>query len=358
MQTVGDCLRASGVTTIYLVHGTFVGHDAFGLLRMFGRFFPCIQRKGQELTKKIIDAIAGEAGNYTKEYAQLLERSINRAGEDNTEAKIEVKLFKWSGANHHIARADAAVRLIHEINQNAAEKQTDGNPNRVLIWGHSHGGNAFALLTNLLAQAEGSAGEEVRKKFFHACRSFYRWPLIKRVDMPVWVEVQKLLAKEKRPIDEVKLDIVTFGSPIRYGWDSDGYAKLLHFVNHRPTKKREPHLAPYPPSSKRMQTAEDGDYVQHIGIAGTNFMPGILEWRTLMADVRLNKLLQPGIRARDLPSNLKFGARVPEDGTTLLVDYGPGEGNISNHALGHAVYTRKKWLLFHAEEVARRFYGA
>lgn len=42
----------------------------------------------------------------------------------------------------------------------------------------------------------------------------------------------------------------------------------------------------------------------------------------------------------------------------MLVDYGPPEGNIAQHLAGHAVYTRKRWMLFHAEEVARRFYGA
>ena len=27
---------------------------------------------------------------------------------------------------------------------------------------------------------------------------------------------------------------MTFGTPIRYGWDSGGYARLLHFIHHRP----------------------------------------------------------------------------------------------------------------------------
>jgi hypothetical protein len=30
---------------------------------------------------------------------------------------------------------------------------------------------------------------------------------------------------------------------------------------------------------------------------------------------------------------------------------------VAQHAAGHAVYTRPQWLLFHAEEVARRFYN-
>ncbi|KKK59925.1 hypothetical protein LCGC14_3029480, partial [marine sediment metagenome] len=54
----------------------------------------------------------------------------------------------------------------------------------------------------------------------------------------------------------------------------------------------------------------------------------------------------------------KAGAIVPDAGTSLLVDYGLPQSGIGEHLAGHAVYTRKKWLLFHAEEVARRLYDA
>jgi hypothetical protein len=33
-------------------------------------------------------------------------------------------------------------------------------------------------------------------------------------------------------------------------------------------------------------------------------------------------------------------------------------GTVADHHAGHALYTKKQWLLFHAEEVARRFYSA
>ncbi len=48
--------------------------------------------------------------------------------------------------------------------------------------------------------------------------------------------------------------------------------------------------------------------------------------------------------------------RVAESGTTLLVDYGASRGSLGDHRGGHAVYARPEWLLFHAEETARRFY--
>jgi hypothetical protein len=40
-----------------------------------------------------------------------------------------------------------------------------------------------------------------------------------------------------------------------------------------------------------------------------------------------------------------------------LVDYGLPDGRITRHLAGHAVYTRKRWMLFHAEETVRRLYG-
>lgn len=76
-----------------------------------------------------------------------------------------------------------------------------------------------------------------------------------------------------------------------------------------------------------------------------------------MADVRLGRLLQPRIRKRKLFERLKSDTRTHDEGTNLLVDYGLPTGHIGQHIAGHAVYTRQDWLLFHAEEVARRFYG-
>ena len=93
-----------------------------------------------------------------------------------------------------------------------------------------------------------------------------------------------------------------------------------------------------------------------IGIAGTNVLPSLLSWRRLWADRRLNQLLQRNLPARKYHECLKLGMRVPADGTMLLVDYGPADGNFAEHHAGHAVYTRSDWLLFHAEQTAALVY--
>jgi hypothetical protein len=342
MRAVGSALRIADVHAIYLVHGTFLGGDAISLFRELSRVWPKAAELARGITKHALDKVARDAGNYTKEYAAEFQSAIN-AG---SERKIPVKLFFWTSENHHLGRADGAVRLIHELAQHEAYRG-----GRVLFWGHSHAGNVFALITNLLA-----AGRAERRRFFHAARAYYRLPIFRINDLPVWRETRVILGTEQLKRD-ISLDLVTFGTPIRYGWDCDGYAKLLHFVNHRPPSDDDQDAPLFPPTVEDMLSAKRGDYIQHLGIAGTNFAPSVFNWRSWISDLRLNRLLQAGIRKRDLLERLRSVTRVAEDGLTLLVDYGEPEGHIAQHLAGHAVYTKLDWLVFHAEEVARRFYG-
>jgi len=337
MACVGDTFRQAGVRAVCLVHGTFAGDDAMGFIRNLSRLFPEPAEKLRQIHKEVFDKLVKDAGNYTTEFAEEFERSVG----------IPVRLFRWSSENQHIARAHAAICLIDEIA--ALQFAPD---DRVLLWGHSHGGNVFALMTNLLA-----ADRRTRHRFFRACRSYYRWPVAKRIDLPVWTRVRRLLAQDGQSRRLPKLDLVTFGTPIRYGWDTDGYANLLHFVFHRPRAGIPEYRTALPRSVDDVQSAADGDYIQHLGIAGTNLAPNAFAWRTWMADVRLGRLLQGSMRRLDLLERLRAGMRVAEEGRTLLLDYGPAEGNVAQHLAGHAVYTRLHWLPFHAEEVARRLYG-
>lgn len=342
MRQVGRQLRASGVAAIYLSHGTFAGDDASGLIGELGRMFPAASDALRRVIKEIIDAAAADVGNYTGEYAQLFERSINAEGEPF----IPVRRFNWSSENHHIGRADGAVRLLDELS--GLELPPGG---RVLLWGHSHAGNVFALASNLL----GGDGDKI-ERFFAAASVYYRWPLLGCIDIPLWRDVSQRLLAGERLFPAAAVDMVTFGTPIRYGWDPDGFGRLLHFVNHRPADGLPVYRAPFPPKLENVLAALDGDYVQQFGIAGTNFMPSIFAWRAWWADHCLNRLLQPKQQILDMLERLRVGARVPETGTTLLVDYGRPDGTLKQHFAGHAVYTRRDWLLFHAEEIARRWY--
>lgn len=343
MRQFGQALLDANVAAVYLAHGTFVGEDALGVLNGFSRFFPEAGRSLRQMSKSLTDRVMGEVGNYTVEYARLFEKSIQVPGQQH----LPVRLFSWSSENHHIGRADGAVRLIAEL------ASLDLQPGqRVMLWGHSHAGNVFALVTNLL-----SGDEETVKQFFDAARVYYRWPLLGCIDIPMWRRVRLLLESPRRPLAENPLDMVTFGTPIRYGWDPAGYDHLLHFINHRPQPGTPEYRAAFPPQLDDVLTAKGGDYVQQLGIAGTNIVPNPIWWRTWLADYRLDRLLEPDTSTLNLPQRCGLGMRVPEEGTTLLVDYGEPEESIASHHAGHAVYTQSKWMHFHARQIAHEFYG-
>lgn len=311
---------------VVLVHGTFTGDDPLGFIRIASSAFPELAERARNAHKQISDSLLHDAGNYTTEFAERLQQGTG----------IPVQLFRWSSENHHLARADAAIRLIDRIVglELPASK-------RVLLWGHSHGGNVLALLTNLLA-----ADSLARQRFFRAVRGVHH--------RPAWKRAKDFLSSSDRPSLPV-LDLVTFGTPIRYGWDTDGYGQLLHFVNHRPQAGLPEYRASLPRSVEEITTAAYGDYVQQWGVAGTNLPPNVLSWPSWLADFRLAKLLQRGVRRRDLWQRLKAGARVADEGPTLLVDYGPSDEPFPLNFAGHAVYTRLRWLPFHVGEIASRF---
>jgi hypothetical protein len=332
-------LRAAGVGALLLVHGTFVGTDAAGLLHELARYFPAARDWMGELARQLIDRVAGDNGNYVEPYAAALSEALNAGG-----SKIRVERFTWSGQNHHLGRAVAAVQLLDLLLRFDVSADR-----RILCWGHSHAGNVFALATNLLGGDRATIDA-----FFAAARRFS--VALNDDERTVWRRVEQALRDgTTRPLVE-RLDLVTFGTPIRYGWDLGGYGKLLHFVNHRPAAGRADDRTSLPTSAGELQTAAAGDYVQHLGIAGTNLPPSIFLWRQWWADRRLGRLLQPKYSPLDLLDRLRLGLRVPDAGQTLLVDYGSPEGNAAEHLAGHAVYTKLKWLPFHTVESARWLY--
>ena len=342
MGDVGAALRANRVAAVYLVPGSIATSDALNVLADWMRMFPAAARGLRRLSRRIAERSNEDWGDYTENFARVFRSALSGPGQ----SPIPVRLFCWSSENHHLGRADGSVRLIDELASLALEPGQ-----RVLLWGHSHGGNVFALMTNLL-----DGPTDAVERFFHAAEIYYRWPILGCVDIPVWQRVYQRLRCGRPALDGVGLDVVTFGTPIRYGWESGGYSRLLHFIHHRPAHGVPAYRAPFPPRLAHVRKAAGGDYVQQLGIAGTNTAPSVLAWRARMADLRLHRLVQAGL-PEDAVERFQAGAIVPEEGTTLLVDYGRPEGNIEEHRAGHAVYTRKEWLLFHAEEVARRWYA-
>jgi hypothetical protein len=351
MARAGQAITRAGVVAAYCVHGTFCGNDALGLFTEIERWAPELAASLRRGGKRMFDSILGETGNYTPEFAARMQAALNAQADQ----PLTVRLFYWASQNHHIARADAAVRLLDELSRLAeslpAYHLHSDRPARVLLWSHSHGGNAFAILTNLLG-----ADAATRAEFFEAAQAFFRGPWTHRVDLPVWQRVEQLLSEPQHPLRRLPLDFVTFGTPIRYGWDTGGYAKLLHIVNHRPYPGLPEYRAHWTLRVRRMLQAVDGDYVQQLGIAGTNLPPLPIAVRTFLANHRMGRLLERDLKRERLLARIKRGMRVPEEGPTLLVDYDDPDRSPLRHLLGHGQYTRSRWLPLHCELVAKEFY--
>ena len=353
MATVGAALRRANVGRIYLAHGTSAGTDPLGLAAAVGRVSPAFRQVIEGVFKGLVDGILQERGNYTGRYAALMERALNAPVESSEEQSyIEVRRFLWSGENHHLGRADAAIRLIDTLDR---ERLPAGQ--RVLLIGHSHAGNLFALLTQLV-----TGNTERVAEFFAAARVFYRPGGWRTSTLPPWGRVERLLSEVPRPfatgpLNAVPLDIVTIGTPVRYGWDMAGCARLLNFVFHYPHEACERDRALFPPLWSSLSKMTNGDFTQQIGIAGTNFMPPVPGSPVWLADRRLARVLEGPLDPPKAWARWKCGVRVPDAGATLLVDYGLRFNLLFKWTGSHTFYTHPEWLLWHLEEIARRWYN-
>jgi hypothetical protein len=343
MQSVGEMLHAAGVGVIYLVHSSFAAFDSQSILAAVARHYRAGGDSIRRIAAKLVECGNHDAGNYTPRFVEAFEQSLEAAT-----GGVPVRLISWSSENHHLGRADAAVRLIDEL---AALELPEGQ--RAMLWGHGHAGNVFAIMSQLL-----SGDIAAIERFFDAAAIYYRLPMTPLIDIPVWHRVHRLLTLDRERLMPRPCDWVTFGTPVRYGWKPREDDNLLHFIHHRPQRGGPAHLAMFPPRLEDMLGAAHGDYLQQVAIAGTDASPSAWAWRSWLANRRLGRLLAPDCEPGDLSERLQVGARVPECGTTLLVDYGQPQGSLAEHLAGHAVYTRPEWLLFHAERVARHLYGA
>jgi hypothetical protein len=341
MHQLGSVLRSHEVDAVYLVHGTFAGTDSLGIIRELERLLPAVGGELRRRQKSVFDALMGDVGNYPDDYANRLSESINQA----QPSTIPVRLFHWTGENLHLARANAAVRLLSDLLD-----QTEDRARRFLLWGHSHAGNVFALLTNLVGGDEGSL-----RRFFAAGGTLFDGSVMGVLDASIWNRVRRRVLDEPDCLKRIHLDIVAYGTPIRYGWETDGYKSLLHVIHHRPDSAIPEYRVPFPRTVNEMIEARYGDYVQQMAIAGTDFAPYLAAWHSWIAERRFRLLLQPGIRRRDTLDRLKLGQRVPAEGRALLVHYPDDLTGAAQLIFGHAIYTRPEWLGFHAQLVQQQF---
>lgn len=306
-----DYFRA-GVKSVYLLHGTFVGEDPFHIGGLLERSFPNIKPEViQKIRKKIKQGqnlMARDLGNFVDEHVAFFQSTL----------PCQVHNFSWSSANNHYARLEGCMDLIDHL-ANRHE-----NNDRVLLIGHSHAGQIFAILTQLFFN------EELRAKAQE-------------------IFPHKKLLENLAKIQSLQFDFVTLGTPARYPWYLGENMNLLHIINHRGRDLLGG-------SFKDAVFTRKGDYVQQWGIAGSDLKAQEAEAQ------RINKSLEPflgaGANLEILRKRIPTKNRLHADGFHLLVDYGDNSRfpNFVKTAFGHGTYTRLKYMPFLIEVIREKFY--
>jgi hypothetical protein len=322
MGEVGARMRDAGVRLVVFTHGSFVGDDPLAIASLLDDampLFPDLGRKLRGLTRAHVSRLLGDLSNFSDEYVRSFAHATG----------IEAVGFTWSGENHHAARVQGAARLARTMALHGGGALAPGA--RVLLVGHSHGGQLFAILSQFIARtrgyeeliaAAGARGEDVGA-------------------------LQEHLGALRR----CAIDVATFGTPLRYSWAAAAGFRLLHIVNHRGAQVDAPSLL------GALHTRQ-GDYVQQLGAEGSDFPALTASERAINS--RLDGLLGGGGNLRTWLRNVSRGLRVSPHGHTVLVDYGDiGRGlpNFLSSGLGHAAYTRREAMLFHADLMADHFYA-
>ena len=310
-QEIRKRVQSLGIKHIYFIHGTFVGDDPFDILSFIGKAFPSLSQafigKIKQQIKSGQNLIARELGNF---HPNLILRLREVCPTD-----VEFENFTWSSSNHHIARLKGAIQLMRSISFRTSPGE------RILLYGHSHAGQLFTLMSQLCSKSTISQQlkslllkEEITQK-----------------------ELMNLITECKNR----RIDFVTLGTPVRYPWDVNSFpkSKLLHFINHRGT-------TPIGGGLMSSLTTKTGDYIQQWAVAGSDSRAPIKEDQRINDELDL--ILGTGSDIKLLQRNIKFRKRLHDHGEHYLVDF-KDNSKIPNSLLtifGHGVYTKKNQMLW------------
>ena len=381
MATLGKRLSHAGVRLIVLLHGSIMGTDVFGvqrldelgglkrgysrgvagldallaLMREHDNGIPLLPGglkpplANDEATKKLLDEQIGDAGNFTHLYLELMRHALNR----DLERPIHCARELWSCEYHHVGRALAAVWMLGRL-RDWIEAHKLGVGDRILIQAHGQAGLVLALVSNLLCVSANSS----RTRLLDLLSAFASQ--VARPDITSTIERVAPLLSNGAILNGATLDVVTFGMPVRYGWDPSGIGKLLHIVNHRNMRtdgKTWLSKMELPQITMEMSIAWGGDYVQELAVAGSDAVP------TTEAAKAANKavweLVEPFDGFERWLECARRAVRIPSEGLGILADYkdSTGSTNVRDHYYGHAAYTRLSAMLFNMTEIVRTLYG-
>ena len=370
----GKQLAGAGVQAVVFLHGSHLGSDLFGMGRLdeagglkrgYSRGIPGMEAllalmrqetngvsampggagppyADDDATRKLLDEQAGDAGNFTNAYVELFKKAVNR---DVPRPMHGVRIL-WSCEQHHLGRTEAAVRLLHRLRALCAEHDL-GAGDRILVQAHGQAGLVMALLANLLAPGKSAVREAVLANLKAAVQNGE-------------IALLESLGPGGSLLNGATPDVVTFGTPVRYGWDPSGLGRLLHVVNHRPMRadgKRWLAKMELPQITMEMPIAWGGDYVQQLAIAGSEAVTSSEQAKAV--NKALWELLEPWEGFERWLECARKSVRCQNDGRCLLVDYKDSTGSTSarDHLYGHAAYTRMNAMLFNTGEIVQALYA-
>ncbi|MDH5427336.1 MAG: hypothetical protein OEZ05_13210 [Nitrospirota bacterium] len=301
-------------------------------------------------THEALDHLALEVGNFTTAYVRAFEQGLCQ----QATASIPCERYVWSSVHHHLGRVEAAMAFIEYL-QEWGTTRSLSKDDRVLLIAHGHAGQVLALLSNLVTFGE----SEARPRIFELLAKY--WEASPQEGWSVdQLEALYQLLVEHQLVGGASLDMVTLGTPVRYGWDIDGFGRLLHVVNHRlirPDGKRWLSKMELPQTAWEMPYQTGGDYVQQLAVAGTDAVPDTPEMEQANRDFR--EIFEPYDGFERWLECARRTTRCPSDGHCVLVEYGvhANEEDPRQHLYGHGCYTQSRGMVFLAEVIARSLYS-
>jgi hypothetical protein len=378
----GTQLARSGVRLVVMLHGSLLGSDLFGTQRLddagglkrgYSRGisgldallalmrdatnglagppgWPHPPYRNDAATKAMLDETLADAGNVTDQALQLFRKAVNR----DLSRPIACERYLWSCEHHHLGRAQAVCLLLDHLHRWTEDLKL-GSGDRILVQAHGQAGLMLALASNLLAPDKLSG----YLRFFSVLNDVARQNPSAEIGLELLDRLDQHLRGGKI-LNGATLDIVTFGTPVRYGWDPAGIGKLMHIVNQRMLRvdgKTWLAKTELPQITMELPVAWGGDYVQQLAVAGTDAKPVSNEAQA--ANKALWELLEPWDGFERWLECARRSVRCQNDGLCLLVDYKDSTGSTQgrDHYYGHAAYTRQNAMLFNTSEIAAALYA-
>lgn len=382
MAQCGRGLSDAGVRAVVFIHGSLHGTDLFGTQRLddvgglkrgYSRGVSgldallALMREGDNgipplprgmappfpntaAVQAALDEQLGDAGNFTGPSVALAQKALNA----HAARPIACARFLWPSEHHHAGRAATAVRLL-EAFRLLCDSQQLGKGDRILVQAHGQAGLVLALASNFLCASPITG----RSKLLGMLAAYAEQTNQPDLTAAI-VRIERCLG-DGSLLNGALLDIVTLGTPVRYGWDPSGIGKLLHIVNHRNLRtdgKTWLAKMELPQITMEMPIAWGGDYVQTLAVAGSDAIPATDAAKDV--NKAIWEMVEPYDGFERWLECARRAVRFPSEGRCLLADYKDctGSQHVRDHYYGHAAYTRLNAMLFNTTEIVRRFYSS